>query len=306
METVFISVITLFIFLGIGFVMAKCGMVKEEHSEVLSRLLVWVFLPANIIKTFSVNCSVGYLRANYTTVLVSLAILVLIVVIMHFAAKCLAKDKTERAVYEYSLIIPNFGYMGYALIETVLGETALMNTMMFTIPMSLYTYTVGFCSLSGKKFSPRGLLNPTLISLVIGILFGVSGLFTYMPDGLHGTVMGVLDNASVCMGPVSMILTGIVISGFKLADVLTDKKAYLISVVRLVIIPLAVGGALMLAGLNAIIPYAVLLYAMPCGLNTVVFVKNAGGDPRYGARLALISSVLVCLTAPLVSFIMGI
>jgi predicted permease len=302
MSTVFISVLTLFIFLAVGFALARCGIVKHEHSGLLSRLLVWVFLPANIIKTFGANCTVRYLSDNYPIILISLGILSVILVLMHFLARCLSRDKVERGIFEYSLIIPNFGYMGYALVGSVFGDSALMTTMMFAIPLSLYTYTVGFCILSGKKFAPKSLFNPTLVSMVLGILLGVSGIGAYMPSVIDGA----LSSAAACMGPVSMILTGIVISGFGIRTMFTDIRVYAVSLLRLLAIPLAVGGVLLLLGFEQIVPYAVILYAMPCGLNTVVFVKNAGGDPSLGARLALISSALVCFTAPLVSLIMGI
>ena len=43
----------------------------------------------------------------------------------------------------------------------------------------------------------------------------------------------------------------------------------------------------------------VLLYAMPCGLNTIVFPKMVGEDCRPGASMAMISTVACLLTIPL-------
>jgi predicted permease len=57
---------------------------------------------------------------------------------------------------------------------------------------------------------------------------------------------------------------------------------------------------------EAAIRAAVILYAMPCGLNTVVFVKNAGGNCEIGAGLALVSSILALGSIPLITYLFGI
>ena len=44
---------------------------------------------------------------------------------------------------------------------------------------------------------------------------------------------------------------------------------------------------------------AVLMYAMPCGLNTIVFPKLVGEDCSTGATLALMSNLLAVITIPL-------
>ena len=108
------------------------------------------------------------------------------------------------------------------------------------------------------------------------------------------------------MAPVSMLLTGIVISEFGIKNMLKDPRVYIISVLRLIFIPAAIGGALVLTGFREALPVAVLFYCMPCGLNTVVFVKNAGGNCEQGAGLALASNIFGCLTIPLILMLFGI
>ena len=302
MKIILEQILILFAFAAVGFLLSKAGVVKKEHSVILSKLLVYVFLSSNIIRTFAKNCTVNYISSNYPLILTSLAIVCVLAVSMHFAAKLFSKDRTERSVLEYSLIIPNFGYMGYALAEELLGPSGLMDGMMFAIPMSLYVYTVGYCILSGKKLSFKNLLNPTMVSLVIGILIGITGLGAHIPSVAYS----MLDKASACMAPVSMILTGIVISEFGLTAMLKDPRVYIVSVLRLVVVPAAIGGVLTLIGFKEALPVAVLFYCLPCGLNTVVFVKNAGGNCEQGAGLALVSSILGCLTIPLLLSLFGI
>ena len=68
---------------------------------------------------------------------------------------------------------------------------------------------------------------------------------------------------------------------------------------RLLVIPCAIAAALMLVGAKDAVMPALLIYAMPCGLNTIVFPKLIGEDCHIGAGLACISSVLACVTIPI-------
>ena len=75
---------------------------------------------------------------------------------------------------------------------------------------------------------------------------------------------------------------------------------------RLIVIPVVIGGILLLLGQDAAVPTAVLMFAMPCGLNTIVFPKMVGEDCRVGASLAFLSNICACITIPLVFALFGI
>ena len=51
---------------------------------------------------------------------------------------------------------------------------------------------------------------------------------------------------------------------------------------------------------------ACFIYALPCGLNTVVFPKLVGENCSVGASLAFVSNILACITIPLVMSLAGI
>lgn len=300
MIVVFEQVFTLFLFAAAGYALSKSGVVNPGHSKLLSTLLVYVFLPCNIFRTFSENCTALYLRENYRTILASIGLLAVLAVSMEFVSRLFSRDSYERRIYRYSLIIANYGYMGYALAESLLGAAKLMNVMMFAMPLSVYTYTVGFSSLTKRKMTLRKLINPVNLSMILGIAAGLSGL--PMPNVL----MGAVGKASSCMAPVSMLMAGIVISEFRLRDLLRQPRTYILTALRLVVIPILLGSALSLLGRPEIVESAVVLLAMPCGLNTIVFPKMVGENCEIGAGLAFISNILACATIPLVFALFGI
>ena len=74
---------------------------------------------------------------------------------------------------------------------------------------------------------------------------------------------------------------------------------YLVSILRLIVIPTVAVLVLKFLNLENVILPALLVYSMPCGLNTVVFPKLVDEDCETGAALTLISTTLSMATIPL-------
>ena len=283
----------LYAFILLGYFLGKGKKELNEHTGILSFLAVSVFLPAKVFSSFSTYFTVSYIRNNYTMLLISLGLLL----VMHFAGKLVAKlfrSKTEdKGVYEYTVVISNYGYLGYALMEGVFGPEALTDMILFCLPFSLYTYTVGYMKLTGGKVGIKRLLNPVTIASLAGMAFGLTGWT--MPEMIDG----VLSASSACLGPIAMLLTGLTLSEFSFKRMLGDAKAYGLTAVRLIAVPLFIYLAFTGLGFDALLPSALLMAAMPSGLNTIIFPKNLGRSPELGAKLALISHLASCITLPL-------
>ena len=282
------------IFALIGYVLAKSGKVKAEHSQILSTLVVYVCLPCTVFKTFSTQCNIPYLTENYPLILISTVMFSGVVIASKLAAKKLTSKSYEQNVYGYTLIVPNTGYVGNALVEHLYGSAVLLNQMLYNLPLTFFTYTEGYRMLTGgEKLTLKRLLNPVTIAILLGCAVGV--LAIPMPDLL----MTVVDRANNCMAPLSMLLTGIAISAFHLPRLLQNRMAYLITFLRLLVIPFVMAGIASLFFSREIVLATLMMYSMPCGLNTIIFPKLIGEDCEIGASLALLSNVLAIVTIPL-------
>ena len=294
MTVVFEQVFILFVFALVGYILSKTGLADPRHGKLLSTLLVYVCLPANVLGTFAENCTVAYLKEKYPLVICGIVIVAVLVTGAYFGAKLFTKEEYGRRVYRYALAVPNYSYMGYALAGSILGSAGLLNVMLFSLGLVVYNYMGAFPMLTKRKISLKTLLNPMILAVVLGVVVGLLGI------KLPTVAITVMDRASGCLGPVSMLLAGITVSEFPLKELLKDWKTYVVAALRLLVIPMALGLLLMPFGNPVLIQCAVLLFAMPCGLNTIVYPKLVGEDCRIGASLACISNVLACVTIPLV------
>jgi len=293
MLVIFKQVFILFAFAAAGFILAKSKKIKTEHSPILSGLLVYVIAPLYIFQTFAESFTVKYISGNYEIILWSLGIVLFLGIVMAFVSKLFDKRKYERDVYEYSLVVPNSGYMGYPMAEAVLGSAGLLNAMIFCLPLSIYIYTVGYSKLTKSGLSLKKILNPSMIAMFLGAIVGL------LQIPVPSVAYSIMSKAGACMGPVSMLLAGIVVSEFNFKELLSEKRVYIITALRLFIVPVLIG-LLTSRFSRTVTEVAVLIYAMPCGLNTIVFPRLVDEDCRIGAGLALISNVLACLSIPVV------
>ena len=292
MKDVFAQLSILYIFLLAGWLIGKFKKEKASHSDILSVLLVNIFLPCKVFNTFSKNFSVSYFIDNFYLPLTALILLVVLATLSHFVSKLLTKNMYERKVYKYSFAITNYAYLGYTLIGSVFGEEVLANFMLFAIPFIIYTYTVGYVLLTGGKKPLKKLLNPITVSIVLGMIVGLIGI--PMPS----VVADAVSMASACVGPLSMILTGMTLSTFVIKELILDKTAYIFSALRLVVIPGLIYLICTLLKLDTLLPMMLIITCMPCGLNTIVFPKLIGEDCKPGARLALITHIFSIATLP--------
>ena len=300
MQVVIEQVLLLLFFIGIGYALSKTKKADGTHSKLLSVLGFYIFLPANIFNTFAQNFTVEYLSQKYPLVLISVVFVVTMMLVGIPVSKLLSKDEYQQSIYKYSMVTPNYGYVGYALAGSIFGDEMLLNVMMFALPLSIYTYTIGYCMLTRSKVSWKKLMSPANIALALGAVVGL--LDIPMPS----LVTSFLGKASGCMGPISMLLTGMVIADYKLIDMFTNKVVYLLGALRLLIIPLGTAGVLTLLGMTDMVPPVLMILCVPCGMNTIVFPKLVGEDCKTGAALTCVTSILCCITIPFCLWLFGI
>ena len=109
------------------------------------------------------------------------------------------------------------------------------------------------------------------------------------------------------MGPMAMLLAGVVIGEYNFSELLKNKKIYIVTLLRLIIIPAVFVSVLKLFNVShEIIVIMLIAYATPMGLNTVVFPAAYGGDTKTGAAMTMISSILSIATIPLMYYIFAV
>lgn len=306
----------LFICMAIGFILKATKILPDEASKVIAKLETWVFCPALSFITMAKYCTVKSLKVHSVNLIFACIVVALsLAIAIPLARVFTRKSKDERGVYEYALAVANFGYMGDALVLSLFGGEFLSFYKLFTLPGTIVIYIWGIGRLvpsdSGSKL--KRIINAPMVAMLLGIVVGLTGLGNHLPVFVEDT----FNSLSACMGPVATILAGVTVARFNFVKMIKDKRVYLATLLRLVIIPVVIISALygikelsnitFKTSLDNSILYLTFFYvATPFGLNTIVFPESYGGDPKTGASMALISSTLCIVTIPLLYTLMEI
>lgn len=295
--------LVLFLCMVIGFVLKKKQLIPDNADVVISRLETTVLVPALSINNFMTYCTVASIRECYIIVLYSLfALIVALLIGIPLSRLFAKKGEYQRNVYKYALTFSNFGFMGNSVVLAILGAQnpeALYQYLLFTLPLSAVVSTWGLMILIPQREDGqnplKNLFNPTFVGIFIGMILGLTGAKAYLPS----FILRVIDDCQKCMGPLAMILTGFVIGGYPFKEMLSNKKVYVATGLRLIVLPAIILTILKLAGApNLVMTLALFAYATPLGLNTVVYPAAYGGDFKTGASMAMISHTLCVLTIP--------
>ena len=228
----FSQTLLLFIFMLTGFLLKRGKLLPDNSAQVLSKLEMLVILPALNYKVFAANFNRAVLREMGGTMLWGLVLLSIVFALALLLSRFFAKDRNTRDIYTYSFTIPNYGYVGYALMAALYGETMLFRMMIFVLPISVFTYTIGmYLLLPYKTITWKRLLNPSFLGILLGLLVGLFEI------PMPAVITQAAASASACMAPLAMILTGFVIGSQQIKTLLTDTKVYIACAFRLLILP---------------------------------------------------------------------
>ena len=91
------------------------------------------------------------------------------------------------------------------------------------------------------------------------------------------------------------------LASVNIKKLLTDKKAYVVSAFRLIVLPALVMGAVLLISNWVTIAtetksVVVLMCALPCGSMNVIFAENYEVAPHFSARTVSLSMVFMLVT----------
>lgn len=291
------NVIKMLLFIGVGYILSHTGRFPKDASKTLSTLATMLLLPAYNIKNLSQNFTIDKVGEKLIILGFGIICVFAVLLLARLLAKWLGKSDLEYRTLIYAYTIPNYAYFGYPLMEAVFGSAFLADVMVFTLPFSIMTNTYGYWILTrGSKITAKKLLTtPVVWAPFIGIALGLSGL--QLPD----IVMNLLNTSASCMSPISMLLVGFALGGTSLVKLFTSGRAYFLSAIRMVLIPLIFFVILFPIGLRGdflLIP--LLVMAMPIGVNTVVFPESCGEDATDNARLLCISYIMALIFLPLV------
>ena len=286
----------------IGYILIKTKILPENSSKVLSRIETFVLVPSLIISTFITNFTIEKLKASWMFFLGGTIVILISIIFGILLAKLFTKNEYIKKIYTYGLAFSNFGFMGLAVVKA-LFPSIFLEYLMFVIPFYIAIYASAIPSLliprknQEKTFKSwiKRFINPMFISMFIGVILGLLNI--KLPSFID-TSITTLGNT---MSPVAMLLTGVTVAKLSLKDTFNNYKVYLLSITRLIILPLLVIVILKFININETLKICTICtISMPLGLNTIIVPAAYDLDTKEASSMSLISHLLSAITIPLI------
>ncbi|MDD5938470.1 MAG: AEC family transporter [Clostridiales bacterium] len=284
------QLLVMFIYMAIGFFLYRAGLVTQEGSRSMGSLLLYIILPCVIIRSFIANIGLQSLSTVLiSTVVGTLLFLISIVV----CAVVFRKDSLSNCSCAFS----NAGFIGIPLITAMFGKEAVFYTAGCTAILNILQWTYGQRLLSGERQKEpitKLLRNPFLISFFVGFL-----CFQFAIP-LPGLVTQCVDAIAGLNGPIAMIILGTYLAQATLKDLFCCKEPYLVSLVRLVLIPAINLAVLFLIPGDKTMRLSLLIVASaPVGSNVAIYAQKLNKNYSLAVGIVCLSTILCLITLPL-------
>ena len=274
----------------IGFI---AGRNLKLDQPTLSQISIYILAPALVADSLY-RTTVSWKSAAELLLGYALISLILYGLVVSFCL-LLRVEKNDRQSLLAITLCPNNGNMGLPVVTFALGEAGLERAIIYMIGSSIFLFGIAPGMLKGDGLM-LGLRLTLKLPLVWAMLAGVSlNLFQVeLPFNL-GKSIELLGIAAIPMA--------LLILGMQLATTHFDirKQEILAAGVKLAIAPLIayfVGRLLRLEGLD--LQVLILQTAMPTAINSLIMVKEFGGNAPMVARTIILSTMISFLSLPLV------
>lgn len=284
------QILLMFLYLIIGYVLYRTGLITQEGSKALAHLLLYCVLPCVVLKSFCIEYSAKEAVKLAVSIAAGAGVLLLSMAVSWLFFR---KDPMAQIGVAFS----NAGFMGFPLVTAVLGGEAVFYAAGFVALLNALQWTYGQAKLSGdKKYIQLGavLKNPLVLSLLGGVMIYFCRI--PVPQFLR-TPMGAIAGMNA---PLAMIVLGVYLARTDLKAIFTRPRLYALSAVRLVVIPLLTTVCLMLlpAGWRQIGTVLIIVNAAPIGSNIAVYAQRLGLDSSYAVQMVCLSTLLSLITLP--------
>ncbi|MDO4622076.1 MAG: AEC family transporter [Eubacteriales bacterium] len=294
-----------FVYLLIGFALVKCGILKSEDSAVITKLSIYTMTPAIIIKAFQIDATGEINRGLMLAFADAVLIHVICILISSIYGKVANASEVERG----SVIYSNGGNLIVPIVAAVLGEEWVIYSAAFISVFNMFIWTQGRSLFVGDEKIPwkKILLNVNIIATMIGLCMFICHI------RITGIPLHVLSAFSDMLGPVSMIIVGMVLGSMKASNLFENKRIWGVLLMRLVVCPLCVllimwmiptawlpenGRQVMLVSFFAAMA--------PCAATINQFSILYNKDTKYASAINILSTLACIVSMPCMLYLFQI
>ena len=260
------QIVELFLMILMGYVIVKLGLVTDDDSKILSKIVLYIVIPCVMINAFQIDYTPDKIQGMLLALVASVVLQVLLLI----------------AVW-------------------MMGKEWVVFGCVFMAVQLIFMWTHGkYIISSGDRIDWRKIvLNINMIAIFIGAVLFL--LKIHLPEIVDGTLHAVGST----IGPVSMIVIGMLIAGMNLRDIFTNRRVYAVTFLRLLLVPVLALIILKISGLvtwhpqgEKILLVTFLAVITPSASTITQMCQVYGGNSKYSSAINVMTTLLAIVTMP--------
>ncbi len=292
------KIMQLFVVMILGFLIVKAKIVKSEDSLILSKISLYLLMPATILSSFNMELT-EEIKSGFVLAVLAAIVLHILFFVIDLTYKKLAKGSSvERASIMYS----NAGNLIIPIVSFVLGEEWVIYSCAFLIVQLVFIWTHGVqLFASEKKLRLKKIfLNVNFIAILVGLCLMLCGL------RLPTFAAEISSSLGSMLGNVAMLIAGMTMASIDFKKMLRNRRLYLVVLMRMIATPLLSLGLLrlvlpLLPMENAISILLILFLACitPSAATVMQFAQLHHTDEDFAVAVNVATSLISVATMPM-------
>lgn len=293
----------LFLIIGAGYAAAKAKLFPQNTNRALAQLVIYITNPCTVL--YSVLGSERGLSNRQVLLLTVIAVGFFAVVIAAglLLPRLLRCPAEQRGMYAFMVTFSNMGFLGFPVVSALYGADAVFYASIFNLIFQLVVYTYGVWLIGGASGSFR-LEWKTFCSPII--LASVVAYVCYLTDfSAPQFVVKTLSMLAGVTSPVCMLVIGIALANIPVKRVFTNWRLYVISLVKLLGLPLLAYAALYrFVSHPLILGITVVIAAMPVATMSTLLASKYNADEELAASGVFLSTLMSLVSIPVVMWVL--
>lgn len=296
------QIMQMFIMVIFGYLVVKGKILKTQDSKVISALMLYVIIPCSLINAFSIEATPDKLQELLYSFIAAIIVHIVFLIMTEIIGKIFGLMPIEKA----SIIYTNAGNMVIPLVSGIFGNEWVLYTSGYMVVQQILIWTHGKSLVCNDKNMDikKIFTNVSIIAILIGLCIFIFKI--QLPYVLSST----LNSVGSMVGPLAMIVIGMILANMNFKDIFKEKRTYLVCFFRLIVYPLVMVIIFKLTGLTTITPdnHTIILISLlatstPPASTITQFAQMYDKHPGYASVMNIMGVMFSIITMPIIVMI---
>lgn len=298
------QVIIMFILILIGVIACRKNILSLNATRGLSDFILVIVAPCLLITAFNREINSKEVKGLFLAVILAIIFHIIAIVLGNLFIR--KRESSDYRVERMGCVYSNCGFMAFPLLSAILGDIGVFYGAIYVAIFNIVLWSGGVVTLtSWKEMNKKKIFfNPGIIGVFLGMIFYFSQI--KLPEVIYTPI----NYLATLNTPLSMIMIGVFLARVNVFKMLKNLRIYMVSLIRLIILPLVLilfikctGLADIFTGASDVTIAISICCACPAAVSIILMVSKRKLNDEYGAEILAMSTLLSLVSLPLITML---